>query len=180
MQDYPHKQEYIDYIVEHRQLYYRLAYSFMGNEADSMDAVSQLTLTVLEKGHTLRESKAFPAWSKKVLANICRSRLKEQKRRELPLELPLELAAAEEKGLSAEDALSLRTAVRALPEVQRDVIILRYYLNYEYKEIADILDLPQGTIKSRLHRAVKQLQGLMGVSVPEPEPEAEEKDYTAV
>lgn len=177
MHDYPHQQEYLDYIIEHRQLYYRFAYSFMGNEADSMDAISQLTLTVLEKGHTLREPGAFPAWSKKVLANICRSRLKEQKRRELPLELPLELAAAETKGLSQEDALSIRAAVRALPEPQRDVIILRYYLNYEYKEIAAMLDLPQGTIKSRLHRAVKQLQHLMGVNV---EDEAELPDDVVI
>lgn len=167
MLDYPMRQQYIDYICENRHAYYRLAYSFMGNEADSMDAVSQLTLTVLEKGGGLRQPESFPAWSKKVLANICRSRLKEQKRREIPLELPLALAPADNGSLSYEDTAHLRQAVRQLPEAQRDVIILRYYLNYEYKEIAALLDLPQGTVKSRLHRAIRQLQEGLGTATGE-------------
>lgn len=161
MFDYPMRQKYIDYICENRHTYYRLAYSFMGNEADSMDAVSQLTLIVLEKGHSLRQPDSFPAWSKKVLANICRSRLKERGRREMPLELPLNLLKEESGGLGSEETMVLRQAVRHLPEVQRDVIILRYYLNYEYKEIAALLDVPQGTVKSRLHRAIAQLQEVL-------------------
>ncbi|MEG1538022.1 MAG: sigma factor, partial [Clostridiales bacterium] len=77
---------FLDYVTVNRNQYYRLAYSFMGNEADSMDAVSQLAVVIIEKCAGIREETAFPAWSKRGLVNICKRRLKEKKRREVPTE----------------------------------------------------------------------------------------------
>lgn len=149
------RQDYLEYICLHRNEYYRLAYSFMGNEADSLDAVSQMTIVVIEKQHTLRKAEAFPSWSKKILVNICRDKLKEKKRVQ-PLELPLEQAAEDPPNI--EDELIIRQALNELSPKYREALILRYYLGYAYKEIALCLQVPEGTIKSRLNRGLASLK----------------------
>ena len=153
---------YIDFVCVHRNDYYRLAYSFMGNEADSMDAISQMTVIVLEKYHTLRNPEAFASWSKKILVNVCRDKLKEKKRVQ-PIELPIDLAAAPMKDI--ENGVLVRETVAKLPPKYREAIVLRYFLGYEYKDIAAYLDVPEGTIKSRLNRGIATLRDLLkGVS----------------
>jgi RNA polymerase sigma-70 factor (ECF subfamily) len=145
-------------VIINRNQYYRLAYSFLGNEADAMDAVQQMTLVIIEKGHTLRTPEAFGSWSKKILINICRGRLKERKSKEIPLELPLDLTKAPEAGLANDERVLIREHIQALPLKYREMVYLRYYLNYEYKEIAEYLQIPEGTVKSRLNRAISELK----------------------
>jgi RNA polymerase sigma-70 factor (ECF subfamily) len=146
-------------LLEKKQMYYRLAYSFTGNEADALEAISQMALQVVEKLHTLRFSEAFLPWSKRILINICRERWRKN-----PKTLPLEEALAAEggEGLALEEELMLRQYIRQLPEIHREVIHLRFYLDYEYKEIARILEIPEGTVKSRLNRALVTLRRQMG------------------
>lgn len=155
-QPFPNQNDFLTYICENRNSYYRLAWSFMRNEADAMDAVSQMTVTIIEKSYTLRESSAFPFWSKKILINICRSKLKQKKQHELPLD-PLPEPNSEPAG-NSEDKLLIRAAIAKLSEQYREIIILRYYLCYEYREISELLNIPEGTVKSRLHRAVNRLK----------------------
>jgi len=76
-------------LSEKRQSYYYLAYSLLSNEADALDAIAQMTLQIVEKIHTLRAAEAFPAWSRKILVNVCRefwrknlSRLEQKNTRE--------------------------------------------------------------------------------------------------
>ncbi len=164
---------FLDYVTTNRNQYYRLAYSFMGNEADSMDVISQLAVVIIEKSAGIREEAAFPAWSKRVLVNICKSRLKEKKRREIPVEAPLELAAAPQGGVSHADQMAVREAITALPSHYREPLLLRYYLNYEYAEIAAVLNIPEGTVKSRLHRAIGELRSILL-------PDGIEKDQAAM
>ncbi|MEG1538088.1 MAG: sigma factor-like helix-turn-helix DNA-binding protein, partial [Clostridiales bacterium] len=54
-----------------------------------------------------------------------------------------------------------REAVAALPPHYREPLLLRYYLNYEYAEIAALLHIPEGTVKSRLHRAIGELRAIL-------------------
>ncbi len=156
-QPFSNPNDYLTYVCDNRNSYYRLAWSFMHNEADAMDAVSQMTVIIIEKCYTLRESNAFPVWSKKVLINICRSKLKQKNHHELPLD-PLPEQANGESSAGSEDKLLIRAAIANLSEQYKEIIILRYYLCYEYREIAEILNIPEGTVKSRLHRAIDRLK----------------------
>lgn len=158
---YPNRDKYLHQLQEHQHAYYRFAYSFMGNEADAMDAVSQLAVTIIEKGGSLREEAAFPAWSRTVLANICRTRLKERSRREVPMELPLQLAGVADDTAAADERLLLRAALARLSAEHREVIALRFYQGLDYKDIAQTLDIAEGTVKSRLHRAISALKAEM-------------------
>ena len=146
-------------LIEKKQMYYRLAYSLTGNEADALDAIAQMTLQVVEKIHTLRSNEAFVAWSRRILVNICREFWRKN-----PKTLPIDEAMAMESssGLAIEDELILREFIAQLPEIHREVIYLRFYLDYEYKDIAEVLDVPEGTVKSRLNRAIESLRQQIG------------------
>ncbi|MEA4891456.1 MAG: sigma-70 family RNA polymerase sigma factor [Peptococcaceae bacterium] len=146
-------------LQRNKNVYYRLALSFMGNEAEALDAISQMTLLIVEKIHTLRSAEAFLPWSKKILVNVCKEFWRKN-----PRTLPIDeaLAAEGESGLHLEEELMLRQEIMKLSENHREVIYLRYYLDYEYKEIARILEVPEGTVKSRLNRAVEILRTQMG------------------
>jgi RNA polymerase sigma-70 factor (ECF subfamily) len=71
---------------------------------------------------------------------------------------PMDLAHAEER------RLSVRASVERLPEFLRQVVVLAYYQGLKYREIADILGIPVGTVKSRLHAALVKLQEAWHVS----------------
>lgn len=62
----------------------------------------------------------------------------------------------------AEAARCVRDALEDLPDGQRMVFVMAEYQGLKYREIADILDVPEGTIKSRMHAAVKRLRGILG------------------
>ena len=156
-------QEQLDLIgllSEKKQMYYRLAYSLTGSEADALDAISQMTLQVVEKIHTLRSNEAFVAWSRRILVNVCREHW-----RKTPKNLPIDEAMVLESssGLAIEDELVLRQFIARLPEIHREVIYLRFYMDYEYSDIAQVLEIPEGTVKSRLNRALESLREQMGV-----------------
>jgi len=71
---------------------------------------------------------------------------------------PLDAAEGEER------RVAVRVAVDRLPEFLRQVVILGYYQGLKYQEIADVLDIPLGTVKSRLHTALKRLQETWSMS----------------
>ena len=68
-----------------------------------------------------------------------------------------------EKEFSHEDRLTVREAILKVPEEQRAVLILSYYHDMQQKEIAEVLDIPVGTVKSRLHNGIKKLKQLLEV-----------------
>jgi len=149
----------IETLFTRKQTYYRLAYSILGNESDALDAVSQMTLRIVEKIDSLRDQEAFFAWSRRILINICHGFWRQNKPY-VPLQDAL-LSEANE-GSPGEDALYIRRMVSLLPEIHREVVYLRYFMDYEYKDIAIILEIPEGTVKSRLNRAIESLRQQMG------------------
>ena len=72
-------------------------------------------------------------------------------------------SADSEKEFSHEDRLTVREAILKVPEEQRAVLILSYYHDMQQKEIAEVLDIPVGTVKSRLHNGIKKLKQLLEV-----------------
>jgi len=153
-------EKYMQIVVENKNLYYRIAYSFMGNEADSLDAISQMTLSIVEKYQQLRNEDSFLPWSKKILINACRTLLREKKRTTVVAEFPTIADGFDENELA--EQMLVRKAVAALPEKYREIIVMRYYLDMEYQDIADAAVIPLGTVKSRLNRAVSVLKKHLG------------------
>jgi RNA polymerase sigma-70 factor (ECF subfamily) len=137
---------------------YRTAWAILGNEADAADALQEATIRAYRAFGQLKGGEAaFPAWMRRILVNTCTQILR-KRMRVIPVERPEDLA---EHG-STEIALpfdgDVWDAVRSLDERYRAVVVLRFLNDMQLDEIAAALEIPLGTVKSRLHAALKQLR----------------------
>lgn len=139
------------------------------------DLFQETFVRVLTKSHYYRPRAKFSTWVYKIATNLCYNELR--RRRQLPT-VPLDDCIAEgfEKGSdipSDPNQCPLRrvenrdlyekvlNAMRRLPVDQRTVFSLRFYQELPYDQIAEILNCPLGTVKSRMHNAVRKLQNLL-------------------
>ncbi len=132
------------------QTLYRVSYSQLSQSCDREDAVQECLCKAWQKRLQLRDERFMQTWVIRILINECRNI---QKRgRELPLhELP-------ERAASQDADHELHDALLALDETLRLPILLHYIEGFSVKEIARILRLPQGTVKSRMLRGRRELQ----------------------
>jgi RNA polymerase sigma-70 factor (ECF subfamily) len=146
---------------------YRIAYLITQSRTMSEDAVQEAFLKAFERLDTLKEPKKFVSWIKSITARCAIDILRQQKCLTVldefadypngdyisPAVLPQPETEAERRELKAK----LREAIYSLNPIHRQVVVLKYYLGFDTREIARTLDLPPGTVKSRLHRALKIL-----------------------
>ena len=146
-------------VAEHHQAVYRYAYRLTGSVADAEDLTQQVFLTAQQKLGQLRSAASGLSW----LFSILRNRfLKDcQKRRPIDaasLRLNVDSIPAEVPASETIDRERLQEALDKLPETYRLVVTMFYFENCSYREIAEKLDVPPGTVMSRLARAKGQLR----------------------
>jgi RNA polymerase sigma-70 factor (ECF subfamily) len=139
---------------------YRFAFSLAGTEADACDLTQQTFYVWATKGHQLRDRSKAKTWLFTILhrqfLRICK-RAQRFPHFELSEE-NLELPAVPPEMLNTLDAARALESLRQLPEPFRSALSLFYQEDYSYKEIADILKVPLGTVRSRISRGIAQLQ----------------------
>jgi RNA polymerase sigma-70 factor (ECF subfamily) len=151
----------------------RAALHFTRNAADAEDAVQQASLQAWRAFATFEEGTNFRAWFLRIVTNVCRSEYRRRKRSPLGPSLDgpefsealVPDTVAREHGdplpdaafLSQLDAEEISAALRDLPEEFREVATLCFVEDLSYQEIADIVNRPIGTVRSRLHRGRKML-----------------------
>lgn len=142
---------FADRIVAMQETLYRVSYSMLRQPADREDAVQECIRKAWQKRESLREERHMQTWVIRILINECYALLR-RRQRELPTEAMPDWAAPPDADLRLHDLfLSLSEKLR-LPAV------LYYIEDYDVSEIATMLRLPVGTVKSRLHRARKQMR----------------------
>jgi RNA polymerase sigma-70 factor (ECF subfamily) len=145
--------------AEHHQVVYRYAYRLSGSAADAEDLTQQVFLVALERLDQLRRPESARSWLFAILRNCF---LKTWQRREAvsaaALGLNLDgLPAAANDG-AAVDAARLHEALGELPPDYRAVLVMFYFDDCSYREIAEELQVPMGTVMSRLARAKRHLR----------------------
>lgn len=135
---------------------YRAALLCLGSEADALEAVDEAVYQALRALKQLKKPEFFETWLTRILINECRRELRRRRR------LSGEEAIPETAESDDYDVLSLKDAVRRLPEELRSVIILRFFAGYTQAETAAVLELPQGTVATRQRRALKLLRLELG------------------
>lgn len=139
---------------------YRLAYSYVKNRCDAEDAVQEAFLRLLSSGIRFRDPEARRRWLMKVTVNRCRDLLRSAgRRREVGLEDAAE--AGGDPALS-EELSDVRSAIFALPEKYRVVVLLHYYEGLDSRQIAKLLRITPSTVLTRLSRAREQLKKRLG------------------
>lgn len=137
---------------QQRQLY-RIAVSYTASSADAEDAMQEALLRAWKRRDTLRNPAYFSTWLNRILINECKTLLRKRKRQLPTSDLP-NLAAPPPD----EQAMALRAALFALPEKYRVPLVLNLLEGYTLREIAAMLSLPVGTVKTRIARAKQKLE----------------------
>ena len=141
------KEEFTRAVLEYESTLYRVAKSMLGSEADCADAAQNALLRAWEKQHTLRDTAYVKTWLTRILINECRAMLRQRARF-----VPLEEEAAEGE-IAPERDSGLYEAVMGLDVKYRVPFVLYYIEGFRTREIASMLKLPEGTVKTRLRRA---------------------------
>ena len=148
---------------------WRLALGLLGSAAEADDATQEVFLRVLEKACTFEARAHFATWIHRLTVNHCRNRRSSERARGERLE-PLageELASSGAGPLDAAAASDERERLLAvlarLPEDQRSILVLREVEGLAYREIAEALGIPEGTVMSRLARARERLVLELGI-----------------
>lgn len=163
-------------LVDH---YYRmvsiLAYQKVRNRTDVEDLVQESFVRAFRALESLREPEKFGGWLYHIALKICLDHLRKRDRHETPLrldEVPQTGSSPDTPGIVAleqqEEQDRVSGAISSLPEKYRVVVTLRFVEKKSYREIAELLGEPDGTIANRIHRAVKMLQGAMRGLEPSP------------
>lgn len=139
-------------MTEQMSAMYKVAKSILKNDEDVADAMQETALTCWEKIDTLREDKYFKTWLMRILINHCNS-IYNQRKEMVSEEVLQEMGFWEEGYVSAE----WKEFLSCLDEKHRIVILLYYVEGFKTREIADILQINESTIRSRLANARKQM-----------------------
>jgi RNA polymerase sigma-70 factor (ECF subfamily) len=132
---------------------FRVAVAGMGTRADAEDVVQDVFLKLLEKRPAFESEEHEAAWLVRVTVNMCRSRLRSPRRRQVPL---LETYPARD-----ERQHDVMETVMSLPPKYRSVIHLYYYEGYSTREIAEMTAQKDSTVREQLTRARRMLKKYM-------------------
>jgi RNA polymerase sigma-70 factor (ECF subfamily) len=146
-------------LEKRRELLYRLAFSWCHNPALADDLVQDAMVKALKNARQLKNTEAIKGWLSKILANCWYDHLR-RTRETVDLDnLPYEETASSGDEHEKQDIVSrVRAKIAELPIGQRQVITLVDLAGFSYAEISHILDIPVGTVMSRISRARKALR----------------------
>lgn len=151
------QKEAFRYVVEkYKKQAYFIALSLVRNQEDALDLSQEAFIKAFRKIKRYDPEKEFFPWFYSLLKNICLDFLRRKKRRaEVSLESVLLFSEDDvDRGLESK----LWEAVDSLPFEQKEIIILRYFQQFSYQEIAELTGKPIGSIMSSLYNAKKKLQ----------------------
>ncbi|RSD28433.1 RNA polymerase sigma factor [Mesobacillus subterraneus] len=155
------KDALMELILAKKDEMYRLAYAYMGNQHDAMDALEEMIVRLYENIGQLKKEESFYSWSKTILVNICKTTLRKQKKQVLVDEWH---SSHEEERIhqDAGQHLEVQEMLSILNETQKEAIQLKYILDLDYQTIAKMTNVPLGTVKSRVFQGLKKLKDHFG------------------
>lgn len=154
------KELYQEIVARYMQTAYYVALGFVHNHQDALDISQDSFIRAYRKIRQYDPERPFFPWFYRVMKNLCMDHLKKLRRmKEVPLEDNLIL---QEEKYDRELKEVLWRGIEELPFEQKEIIILRYFRQYSYQEIAEITNKPVGTVMSALFYAKKKLKDIIG------------------
>lgn len=160
-------------VQRYQRQVYNLAYRMLGNAEDAGDLVQETFLRAFGALNSFRQDASFLTWLYKIASNLCIDQLRSRKAKgalslDVELEEGREPAASPRNGGPEDSAMrgavqeTVQRAILNLPEKYRIVVVMRHLQDMSVNEIARILDLPTGTVKTHLFRARDMLRERLG------------------
>lgn len=153
------KEAYHIIVTRYMQRAYYIALGFVHNPQDALDISQEAFIKAFRKIKKFDSNRPFFPWFYQLMKNLCLDYLKGRQRRE---EVPLDgvrILKTEKEDREMKEVLW--KGIEALPLEQKEVIILRYFQQYSYQEMADILKKPIGTVMSSLYNAKLRLKKII-------------------
>lgn len=160
------KKDFKKLAYPHMKLLYNVALKYTGNVFDAEDIVQETYMLAFHKFHQLKDPGKCKSWLLRILRNnflkSCQKNNSQQRLRETDyiefLKSRIKEKDAEERLVDASGAAVIKQAIDKLPVKYREVLTLYYMEDMLYKDIAEALDIPIGTVMSRLTRAREGLK----------------------
>jgi len=168
---------YADLMHRYKDSIYFMALKMVNNKEDAMDLTVETFAKAFEKLDKYQPEYAFSTWLFRVGTNNCIDFIRKKKLNttsingliddegdERPLQIKSDSLNPEEASMKKEQAQLLKVLIDSLPQRYRNLIVLRYFDELSYEEIAEQLDLPLGTVKAQLFRARYLLGNIVNVN----------------
>ena len=137
---------------------YKVAIAMTKNDDDALDCIQEAILQAYISIKDLRQDEYFKTWLIKILINKCNALLKKNKKI-----LNLDVNTSKNDTVEQSDRLELKDSINNLDSDLKIIVILYYYEDMSIKDISESLNIPQGTIKSRLSRARSKLKEMLSI-----------------
>ena len=149
------RRQFEGFVLKNMDSAYRFAYSYAKNKEDAEDIMSESLLRAWKAIDTLRDERSMKPWFFKIISNTAVTYIKKKGAYIAMEDEDLErLEYTEDKY----NDYSFESMIKNLPEKYKEVIVLRFFEDMSLSQIAEILDLNENTVKTRLYRALKILK----------------------
>jgi len=154
------KEALVDLLKSVERSIYSTAFYYMGNEHDAKDITQEALIRVYTKLDSFEEKAQFTTWVQRITTNLCMDKFRSNKHNisiegaEMVIRDCIDTEKEVENKIMVED---LMTKVMLLPEKIKAAMILRYFNEFSYQEIAEVLDIPVNTVKSYLFRGREKI-----------------------
>lgn len=144
------------FIIENREGYYRLAYTYVKNQQDALDIVQEAICKALESQHKLKNPDGIKSWFYKIVVHTALDFLRKSNKIVLT-----EDEILEDIGGSSSDNYEdtdLMSALDRLSDENKTIVVLRYFESMKLQDIASIMNMPESTVKTKLYSSLKKLR----------------------
>lgn len=151
------RESFTQIVLEIKDQAYRVAYSYLQNEDDSMDAVCDAMEKAFRGIGRLKDERMFKTWFIRIVINESKLQLSRRKR---TVDLADRLYKEQQTEVSEnrDEGLDLKAVLKDLDRMERLIIYLKYFLGYNLEEIAEMVNLPLGTVKTKLYSNLKVIR----------------------
>ena len=153
------KEFFIQKINENRLKMYKTAIAILKDEDDANDAIQEALYSAYKNYYSLREKSYFTTWIIKILINKCYNIINKNKKIAYIDDTIIQNTASSEDNYEIEN--SLEWVLNQIDKDLREIVVLYYYDDFSVADIANVLEIPQGTVKSRLSRAREQIKEII-------------------
>lgn len=166
-------------IVKYNRYVYNIAFRMMGNEEDAKDMSQEALIKAFKAIGQFKREANFSTWLYRITINVCKDEMRKRKEHVLSYDVENQDEGSMKENIKDEstnpiliyEQLELKetieSALNKLSEDSKAVVVLKDLLGYSYEEIGTILDIPVGTVRSRLNRSRSALKSILQVQLAE-------------